>query len=191
MTQETQFSPQDEAFMRLAIKAADKAQERGEVPVGAVLVKDGELICEGFNVSITEHNACGHAEIETIQKAGKTLENYRLTGTTLYVTLEPCAMCAGALLHARVERIVFGAFDPKAGACGSVLNLFTSELAFHYAKIEGGLLESECKAQIQNFFKMRRKQKKQAKQVAQQLEQQKKALDLQTKELEQQTKQIE
>lgn len=160
------FTPQDEAFMRLAMQAASKAEAIGEVPIGAVLVKDGKLICDGFNVSISQHNACGHAEIEVIKKAGQILENYRLVDTTLYVTLEPCAMCAGALLHSRIKRIVFGASDPKAGAAGSVMNLFDSELAFHKAQVESGLLFDECKAQLQAFFKRRRAEQKEAKRIA-------------------------
>lgn len=109
-----QFSPQDEIFMRRAIEVAKQAEKEGEVPVGAILVKGGEIIAEGWNRSIGSHDATAHAEIETLRKAGQALENYRLLDTTLYVTLEPCPMCAGALLHSRVKRIVFGAPDLKA-----------------------------------------------------------------------------
>ncbi len=154
------FSEQDELFMRHAIALAAKAEQEGEVPVGALLVKEGKIIAEGWNRSIGEHDATAHAEIQVLRKAGQILENYRLSDTTLYVTLEPCPMCAGALLHSRVKRVVFGASDLKAGAAGSVLNLFETQAAYHYAKIESGLLEEECRTQLQAFFKRRRKEKK-------------------------------
>ncbi|EGQ8410276.1 tRNA adenosine(34) deaminase TadA [Vibrio cholerae] len=152
------FSAQDEQFMRRAIVLAAQAEAQGEVPVGAVLVRDGEIIAEGWNGSITNHDATAHAEIEVIRKAGKALSNYRLLDTTLYVTLEPCPMCAGALLHSRVKRIVYGAPDLKAGAAGTVLDLFSSQAAYHYATVEKGLLEEECRAQLQAFFQRRRKE---------------------------------
>ncbi|EGR4151389.1 tRNA adenosine(34) deaminase TadA [Vibrio cholerae] len=152
------FSAQDEQFMRQAIALAAQAEAQGEVPVGAVLVRDGEIIAEGWNGSITNHDATAHAEIEVIRKAGKALSNYRLLDTTLYVTLEPCPMCAGALLHSRVKRIVYGAPDLKAGAAGTVLDLFSSQAAYHYATVEKGLLEEECRAQLQAFFQRRRKE---------------------------------
>lgn len=144
--------------MRQAMQLAALAEQEGEVPVGAVLVKDGVIIAEGYNTSIGAHDATAHAEIEAIRKAGVYLGNYRLTDTTLYVTLEPCPMCAGALLHSRVKRIVYGAPDLKAGAAGTVLNLFNSDAAYHYAQIEAGLLEDECREQLQCFFKRRRKE---------------------------------
>lgn len=159
-----QFTAQDEAFMRLAMQKAALAEENGEVPVGAVLVKDGEVIAEGWNSVIGHHDATAHAEMVAIRQAGLKLENYRLLDTTLYVTLEPCPMCAGALLHSRVGRIVFGAFDLKAGAAGTVLNLFESQASYHYAQVAGGLLEEECRHQLQAFFKRRRKEIKQQKQ---------------------------
>ncbi len=146
--------------MQRAIELAHQAELEGEVPVGAVLVKDDEIVAEGWNRSIGEHDATAHAEIQVIRKAGRELENYRLVDTTLYVTLEPCPMCAGALLHSRVKRIIFGAPDLKAGAAGTVLNLFENQAAYHYASIESGLLESECREQLQAFFKRRRKEKK-------------------------------
>ena len=149
--------------MRRAIELAHKAEQEGEVPVGALLVKDGEIIAEGWNRSISTHDATAHAEIEVLRKAGKILENYRLNDTTLYVTLEPCPMCAGALLHSRVKRIVFGAFDKKTGAAGSVLNLFEHQAAYHYADIEKGVLEHECRAQLQSFFKRRREEQREKK----------------------------
>lgn len=151
------FSAQDEQFMRRAI-VSSPSRSAGEVPVGAVLVRDGEIIAEGWNGSITNHDATAHAEIEVIRKAGKALSNYRLLDTTLYVTLEPCPMCAGALLHSRVKRIVYGAPDLKAGAAGTVMDLFSSQAAYHYATVEKGLLEEECRAQLQAFFQRRRKE---------------------------------
>jgi tRNA(adenine34) deaminase len=167
MTQTTQhipsFSSQDEHFMREAMKRAELAEQSGEVPVGAVLVKDGEIISEGLNLSISSHDATAHAEIQALRQAGKKLNNYRLLDTTLYVTLEPCLMCAGALLHARVGRVVYGASDLKTGAAGTVVNLFESPAAFHYAEVQGGLLEVECKNQLQAFFKRRRKEIKEKK----------------------------
>ncbi|PKF81059.1 tRNA adenosine(34) deaminase TadA [Vibrio sp. vnigr-6D03] len=149
--------------MRRAIELAHQAELEGEVPVGAVLVKEGNVIAEGWNRSIGQHDATAHAEVQALRKAGSELENYRLLDTTLYVTLEPCPMCAGALLHSRVKRVVYGAPDLKAGAAGTVLNLFESQASYHYATIESGLLEQECREQLQSFFKRRRKEKKSVK----------------------------
>ncbi len=159
------FTADDEYFMRCAMQQAEQAESRGEVPIGAVLVKDGQIIAHGSNHSIGDHDASAHAEIQAIRMGGQVLGNYRLTDTTLYVTLEPCPMCAGALLHARVKRVVFGAYDPKAGAAGSVLDLFASQAAYHSATVEHGLLEPECRAQLQAFFRRRRKEKKALKQA--------------------------
>ena len=159
------FTPQDEHFMRLAMEQAKLAEQQGEVPVGAVLVKEGKVIATGWNQSIGQHDATAHAEIQVLRQAGQQLGNYRLLDTTLYVTLEPCPMCAGALLHSRVKRIVFGAPDLKAGAAGTVLNLFEHQAAYHYADVDHGLLESECREQLQAFFRRRRKEKKAAKQA--------------------------
>lgn len=153
-----QFTEQDEHFMRRAIELASVAEKEGEVPVGAVLVKDGVIISEGWNRSISTHDASAHAEVQAIRQAGEKLENYRLLDTTLYVTLEPCPMCAGALLHSRVKRIVFGAPDLKSGAAGTVINLFESQASYHYADIESGLLADLCRHQLQSFFRKRRKQ---------------------------------
>ncbi|NLS14116.1 tRNA adenosine(34) deaminase TadA [Vibrio sp. SM6] len=161
------FSEQDTQFMRRAIELAEQAERAGEVPVGAVLVKEGAIIAEGWNRSIGAHDATAHAEIETLRAAGQHEQNYRLLDTTLYVTLEPCPMCAGALLHSRVKRIVYGAPDLKAGAAGTVLNLFASQAAYHYAEVHGGLLEEECRAQLQAFFQRRRKEHKALKQSRQ------------------------
>ncbi|WP_394241979.1 tRNA adenosine(34) deaminase TadA [Vibrio astriarenae] len=152
------FDEQDKLFMQKAIELAAQAEVLGEVPVGAVLVKDGEIVAQGYNRSIIDNDATAHAEIQTLRQAGKLLDNYRLLDTTLYVTLEPCPMCAGALLHSRVKRVVFGASDLKAGAAGTVLNLFKSDAAFHYAQVEGGLMADECREQLQAFFKRRRKE---------------------------------
>lgn len=152
------FTPRDEHFMRRAMALAERAEEEGEVPVGAVLVKDDVIIAEGWNRSIGACDATAHAEIQVLRQAGQVLNNYRLLDTTLYVTLEPCPMCAGALLHSRVKRIVFGAPDLKAGAAGTVMDLFSSQAAYHYATIEKGLLEHECREQLQAFFKRRRKE---------------------------------
>lgn len=154
--------------MRRAIELASFAEQEGEVPVGAVLVKDNKIIAEGWNRSIGDNDATAHAEIQVLRKAGQQLANYRLLDTTLYVTLEPCPMCAGALLHSRVKRIVYGAPDLKAGAAGTVLNLFDSQAAYHYATIEAGLLEAECREQLQGFFKRRRKEQKALRQKRQQ-----------------------
>ncbi|EEZ00697.1 tRNA-specific adenosine-34 deaminase [Vibrio sp. RC586] len=155
---ESLFSTQDEQFMRRAIELAAQAEALGEVPVGAVLVQEGKIIAEGWNCSITHQDATAHAEIEVIREAGKVLSNYRLLDTTLYVTLEPCPMCAGALLHSRVKRIVYGAPDLKAGAAGTVMDLFNSQASYHYATVEKGLLEEECRTQLQAFFQRRRKE---------------------------------
>ncbi|EKO3443360.1 tRNA adenosine(34) deaminase TadA [Vibrio fluvialis] len=152
------FTPEDEHFMRRAMELAQQAEAEGEVPVGALLVKDGEIIAEGWNRSIGVCDATAHAEIQVLRKAGATLHNYRLLDTTLYVTLEPCPMCAGALLHSRVKRIVYGAPDLKAGAAGTVMDLFSSQAAYHYATVEKGLLEEECRQQLQAFFQRRRKE---------------------------------
>lgn len=158
------FNEQDHLFMRRAMELAAQAEQQGEVPVGAVLVREGKIIAEGWNQSISHHDATAHAEMQVLRKAGQIIKNYRLLDTTLYVTLEPCPMCAGALLHSRVKRIVFGAPDLKAGAAGTVLNLFEHQAAYHYAEIEQGLLEDECREQLQAFFQRRRKEKKALKQ---------------------------
>ncbi len=168
------FTEQDEYFMRQAMRLAAKAEEQGEVPVGAVLVKDGKVIAQGWNRSIGNNDATAHAEMQVLREAGEALQNYRLLDTTLYVTLEPCPMCAGALLHSRVKRIVYGAPDLKAGAAGTVLNIFTSPAAYHYATVENGLLEDECREQLQAFFKRRRKEIKALKQEKKRAEEEKK-----------------
>lgn len=142
--------------MRRAIELARTGTERGEVPVGAVVVLDGEIIGEAYNAPISDHDPSAHAEIRAMRTAAQHVGNYRLTGGTLYVTLEPCAMCAGAMMHARIARVVFGAPDPKTGACGSVVNLFADEKLNHHARVEGGVLAEECGAVLRAFFKARR-----------------------------------
>jgi tRNA(adenine34) deaminase len=147
----------DEDFMRLALEAAARAQALGEVPVGAVVVKEGEVIATGFNQPISRHDPTHHAEIAALRAASETLGNYRLPGCTLYVTLEPCAMCAGAMMHARLARVVYGAADPKTGACGSIVNLFAEERLNHHAEVVGGVLAAECGTMLSSFFAERRR----------------------------------
>lgn len=144
--------------MRIAIDAAARARALGEVPVGAVLVKNGEVIATGYNQPIGSHDPTHHAEIAALRAAAEALGNYRLPGCTLYVTLEPCVMCAGAMMHARLERVVFGAADPKTGACGSVVNVFAEERLNHHAQVTGGVLAAECGTMLSNFFAERRRQ---------------------------------
>ena len=148
----------DELFMRMALDAAAEAQRVGEVPVGAVLVKDGELIAIGHNRPITGRDPSAHAEIAALRAAAQKLGNYRLPGCTLYVTLEPCVMCAGAMMHARLARVVFGANDPKTGACGSVVNLFAESRLNHHTEVHGGVLSDECGTILSAFFAERRQQ---------------------------------
>lgn len=142
--------------MRAALALAREAAESGEVPVGAVVVKDGAIVGRGMNRPIAGHDPSAHAEIAALRDAGLRLQNYRLVGATLYVTLEPCAMCVGAMLHARVARVVYGAPDPKTGACGSVTNLFGEPRLNHHATVEGGLLADESAAMLKAFFASRR-----------------------------------
>jgi len=147
----------DEKWMALAIKQAIKADTEGEVPVGAVIVKDGQLIAQAHNQPISTNDATAHAEIRLLRAAGKHQKNYRLIDTTVYVTLEPCAMCLGAMMHARISRMVYGASDPKTGVCGSRADLTNESFFNHEMEISGGVLEKECKELLQSFFKSRRK----------------------------------
>ena len=147
---------EDEIWMSLALKQARKAAEEGEVPVGAILVKDGLLVAKAYNQPISTNDATAHAEIQLLRTAGGKLKNYRLNGTSLYVTLEPCAMCFGAMVHARVKRIVYGAHDPKTGVCGSSENLTNANCFKHKINITGGVLERKCSQLLQTFFKSRR-----------------------------------
>ena len=146
----------DEKWMALAIEQAKLAEQKDEVPVGAILVQDDQLIASAHNQPISNNDPTAHAEIQLLRKAGKKLNNYRLPNTTLYVTLEPCTMCLGAMIHARVSRIVFGAYDQKTGVCGSCQDLSTSECFNHSIETEGGVLADECKQLLQKFFKKRR-----------------------------------
>lgn len=146
----------DRQFMQQALEQAGLAALAGEVPVGAVIVRNGEVIARAFNQPITKHDPSAHAEMLALRQAALSEENYRLPGTTLYVTLEPCTMCAGAMLHARVDRIVYGAADPKTGAAGSVLDVFSSKQINHQTVVEGGVMAQECGQLLRNFFKERR-----------------------------------
>jgi len=143
-------------WMRHALTLALRAAREGEVPVGAVLVKEGRLIAEGWNRPIGHHDPTAHAEIQALRAAGRVMENYRLQGTTLYVTLEPCPMCAGAIVHARVKRVVFAAADPRTGAAGSVFNLLQSGELNHRCEIEGGVLADESGKLLRGFFRAKR-----------------------------------
>lgn len=150
------FSSEDENFMRHALKLAQLADEDGEVPVGALLVRNNEIIGEGWNRPIANHDPSAHAEIMALRDAALNVENYRLPDTTLYVTLEPCSMCAGALIHARVKRVVYGASDPKGGAAGSVFDILGTDKLNHVVQVEGGLLAEECGEMLKVFFQRRR-----------------------------------
>jgi len=143
-------------WMREALKQAHKAEAKGEVPVGAVLVKGDKLIAKAYNRPISKNDPTAHAEIIALRKAGEKLNNYRLPDTTLYVTLEPCAMCVGAIIHARVSRVVFGAKDPKTGALGGVFDLSVSDLSNHKPKVISGIMEDECANLLKSFFVKKR-----------------------------------
>ena len=159
---------QDERWMRHAMALAARAEGIGEIPVGAVLVLGDEVVGEGWNRSISAHDACAHAEIMAIRAAGITLENYRLLDTTLYVTLEPCCMCAGALIHSRVRRVVYGARDLKTGAAGSVFEILQDPRHNHSVELTGGVLAEACSAQLSDFFRRRRAEKKAAREALKQ-----------------------
>ena len=151
------WSATDEKFMRAAISEAKVAASVNEVPVGAVVVKNGEIIGAGLNRSIQDADPTAHAEIVAIRAAALAEKNYRLNGTTLYVTLEPCAMCVGAMIQARISRLVFGAYDAKAGAAGSVIDLCDNRQLNHQIEVNGGLLEEQCAGLLKRFFEARRK----------------------------------
>jgi tRNA(adenine34) deaminase len=142
--------------MRRALALAQRAEEAGEVPVGAILVAEGGPVAEGWNASVSTSDPTAHAEIQTLRAAGLALGNYRLPGTTLYVTMEPCPMCAGALVHARVSRLVFGVQDHRAGAAGTVFDILRAAALNHQVEVEGGVLEPECRNVLQEFFRARR-----------------------------------
>ena len=146
----------DEGFMNRAIELAREAQAAGEVPVGALIVRDGEILAEGFNRPISTHDPTAHAEMVALRAAAARVDNYRLTGTTLYVTLEPCAMCAGAMVHARVARLVYAASDPRAGAAGSVFNVVQNAALNHRLEVVPGVLAEACGTLLRDFFVARR-----------------------------------
>lgn len=148
--------PLAEHYMTLALAQAQLAWDRGEVPVGAVVVKDGEVIAAGFNQPIGGHDPTAHAEIVALRAAAERLGNYRLPGCTLYVTLEPCIMCSGAMMHARLAKVVYAATDPKTGACGSVVNLFDEQRLNHHTQVVGGVLAGEASTLLKAFFAERR-----------------------------------
>lgn len=150
----------DADYMRYALELASQSQACGEVPVGAIVVKDGEIVGRGFNAPISRHDPSAHAEMLALRDAAQRLGNYRLVGCELFVTLEPCLMCAGAIMHARIARLVYGARDPKTGACGSVIDAFAERRLNHHATVTGGVLAEECGALLSNFFAMRRAQQK-------------------------------
>jgi tRNA(adenine34) deaminase len=145
-----------ERWMREALGLAGQAQQLDEVPVGAVVVRDGVIVGRGGNARVAANDPTAHAEIAALRDAARSLGNYRLPDCDLYVTLEPCAMCAGAIMHARIRRLVFGASDPKSGACGSVVNLFAERRLNHHATVVGGVLAGECAALLSAFFVTRR-----------------------------------
>lgn len=149
----------DQTYMQAALHLAEQAALAGEVPVGAIVVKDGVIVGRGYNAPISQHDPSAHAEIQAMRDAANTLGNYRLVGCTLYVTLEPCAMCSGAMQHARIARLVYGASDPKTGACGSVINLMAEPRLNHHTDVSSGVMAEECGAVLSNFFARRRKNK--------------------------------
>ncbi|MBI5660373.1 MAG: tRNA adenosine(34) deaminase TadA [Nitrosomonadales bacterium] len=146
--------------MRAALELARQAEAAGEVPVGAVVVKEGAIVGRGFNAPISRRDPSAHAEMMALRDAALNLDNYRLVGCELFVTLEPCVMCVGAMFHARIARVVYGARDPKTGAAGSVFNLFTTSQLNHHARIEGGVLAEECGKVLSDFFAARRAQQR-------------------------------
>ena len=150
----------DEYWMRQALQLALRAQEEGEVPVGAVLVHNNQVIGEGWNRPIGRHDPTAHAEIMALRQGGLVLQNYRLIDATLYVTLEPCVMCAGAMVHSRIRRLVYGAADEKTGAAGSLVDILRHPGMNHQVEIVSGVLAEECAATLSNFFRLRREQKK-------------------------------
>lgn len=147
----------DQEYMQLALQLAQQAAVAGEVPVGALVVRDGEIIGRGYNAPISSNDPSAHAEIQAMRDAARAIGNYRLVDCTLYVTLEPCTMCAGAIQHARIARLVYGARDPKTGACGSVIDLMQEARLNHHCAVNGGVLAEECGGLLSEFFAARRK----------------------------------
>jgi tRNA(adenine34) deaminase len=147
----------DQDWMRYAIRLAQRAEQQGEVPVGALVVYENRCLAEGWNQPIQNHDPTAHAEIQAIRKAGQVLNNYRLIDCTLYVTLEPCVMCMGAIAHSRVKRLVFGAFDPKRGAVCNALQLSDAPFLNHHIEWQGGILEADCSSLLTDFFKAKRR----------------------------------
>ncbi|WP_462159213.1 tRNA adenosine(34) deaminase TadA [Pseudoalteromonas sp. GB56] len=158
----------DQYWMQKALECAQRAEAIDEIPVGAVLVKDDELIAQGWNQSITLNDPSAHAEMMAIRDAGKALNNYRLIDCTLYVTLEPCSMCAGLLVHSRIKRLVFGATDLKTGSAGSIMNLVQEPRLNHQLEVTSGVLAEQCAEQLSAFFKRRRQEHKEKKKARQQ-----------------------
>ena len=151
-----------ELYMREALDLAQQAGRAEEVPVGAVVVLDGAVIGRGFNAPISQHDPTAHAEIRALRDAAQRVGNYRLTDCELYVTLEPCAMCAGAIMHARIAKLVYGASDPKTGVCGSLMDLFAERRINHHTEVVGGVLGDECGRLLSEFFEQRRRMNKEA-----------------------------
>ncbi|ADQ84180.1 tRNA adenosine(34) deaminase TadA [Methylovorus sp. MP688] len=165
MTKPTSATPDeqlaiDQAFMQQALQLAQAAADAGEVPVGALVVLDGAIIGRGMNAPIGRHDPTAHAEIQAMREAASAIGNYRLVGCTLYVTLEPCAMCSGAIQHARIARLVYGARDPKTGSCGSVIDLMAEPRLNHHTEVAGGILAEESGSMLSRFFSARRASKK-------------------------------
>ena len=158
----TEIQNTDETYMREALKQAKKALALGEVPIGCVIVHEGKIIARGYNRRNTDQSTLSHAEITAIRKAGKVLKDWRLEGCTLYVTLEPCQMCAGAIVQARIPRVVIGSRNPKAGCAGSILDLLHVPAFNHQVELEEGVLQEECSEMLTSFFRELRKKKKQA-----------------------------
>ncbi|WP_448555013.1 tRNA adenosine(34) deaminase TadA [Thalassotalea montiporae] len=173
--EEAVFTAQDHKFMKRAIELAQIAEQHNEIPVGAVVVYQGEIVGEGYNRSIMDNDPSAHAEMIAVREAGKKLDNYRLIDCTLYVTLEPCPMCAGLLVHSRVKRVIFAAPDEKTGSAGTVFNLTHEPKLNHLIDVNSGLMQAECSAMLSHFFKRRRAEikaaKKLRKQIAKQAEQ--------------------
>lgn len=156
---------ENKKFMKQALKEAQKSYDKEEIPVGAVIVKDGKIIARGHNLKETRNDTTNHAEIIAIKKASKKLKTWRLTGCTMYVTLEPCTMCAGALIQARLDKVIIGTMDEKTGACGSVLNILENYKFNHIVEVEKSVMETECKEILQKFFKELREKKKEVKKL--------------------------